>query len=98
MREPSYESISDDELLTAFAEARNDIYDGPLKNLLEMIVDRLIETGKVFNEHEHPVSGVRTESCEYYSAGDGHTGTPAARGGYGCGKAQRIGHKREDDY
>lgn len=93
MQDDKHEIITDDELLEALAEVRNDIHDGPLKRLLGLVVDRLIETSTVFNEHEHGVHGVTTESSDYYSAGEGRTGTPSSAGAYNCEKDQRIGIK-----
>lgn len=87
------ETVTDEELIEALEKVKRtcSFSGGSLHSLLSLVVDRLVETAEVFNGHEHSVSGVRTESCEYYSAGDGHTGTPQERGGYGCGKNQRIG-------
>jgi hypothetical protein len=86
--------VTDEELISAlkhFQQSSGKRSSDPLYKLLDLVVDRLVETSTVFNDHEHPVRGVRMDSCEYYSAGDGHTGSPASAGGYGCNKEQRIG-------
>jgi hypothetical protein len=95
-------TVTDEELLSALHEAVEatfpKIKDTPLHNLLSLMVDRLVETSSIFNEHSHPVYGVSTESDEYTSAGTGHTSEPASDGAWGCTYPQRIGEKKRNDF
>lgn len=87
--------VSEEELQAALEELRSKDKDNAALPLLELIVDRLQETADVFNEHEHPVHDVVMEKDLYHSAGDGHTSSPAKKGGFGCHLAYQIGFERE---
>ena len=98
--ETNHTVVTDEELQKAlkFVKARRqsafaDLHPDVAK-LLELVVDRLIETSTVFNQHEHVVSDVQPESDDYHTAGSGRTGAPASEGGYGCERAIRIGLER----
>lgn len=87
--------VSDKELLDALeaatkAEVSQDFPNKSLLTLLELVVNRLIETSDKFNEHGHPTQ-TRLSGDEYSTSGSGFAGAPAIEGSYACHDSIRIG-------